>query len=85
MMEGVRGIDWELMEDAIPAFLCIVCIPYFFNIAYGAQASVAVLGPTRAWRLTRALPCSPAPPWRLRERWAAQFFPAEAAFYMHGR
>ncbi len=33
MMEGTRDIDWQRIEDAIPAFLTIATMPFTYSIA----------------------------------------------------
>jgi adenine/guanine/hypoxanthine permease len=38
MMQQVRGIDWEDMEIAIPAFLTIVLMPFTYSITVGIGA-----------------------------------------------
>lgn len=35
MMSGLRGIDWNNMEDAFPAFLIVVSMPLTYSIATG--------------------------------------------------
>jgi AGZA family xanthine/uracil permease-like MFS transporter len=38
MMMQVRGIDWDDMEIAIPAFLTIVLMPFTYSITVGIGA-----------------------------------------------
>ena len=38
MMQQVRGIDWEDLEIAIPAFLTIVLMPFTYSITVGIGA-----------------------------------------------
>ncbi len=38
MMQQVRGIDWEDLEVAIPAFLAIVLMPFTYSITVGIGA-----------------------------------------------
>ena len=38
MMQQVRGIDWEDVEIAIPAFLTIVLMPFSYSISVGIGA-----------------------------------------------
>ncbi len=38
MMQQVRGIDWEDLDIAIPAFLTIVLMPFTYSIAAGIGA-----------------------------------------------
>ena len=38
MMTQVRGIDWDDMEIAIPAFLTIVLMPFTYSITVGIGA-----------------------------------------------
>ena len=38
MMQQVRGIDWEDLEIAIPAFLTIVLMPFTYSISVGIGA-----------------------------------------------
>ena len=45
MMQQVRGIDWDDLEIAIPAFLTIVLMPYTYSISVGIGAGfVAYVG-----------------------------------------
>lgn len=37
-MTQVRGIDWDDMEIALPAFLVIVLMPFTYSIAAGIGA-----------------------------------------------
>jgi adenine/guanine/hypoxanthine permease len=38
MMQQVRGIDWDDLEVAIPAFLTIVLMPFTYSITVGIGA-----------------------------------------------
>jgi AGZA family xanthine/uracil permease-like MFS transporter len=38
MMQQVRGIDWDDLEIAIPAFLTIVLMPFTYSISAGIGA-----------------------------------------------
>ena len=38
MMQQVRGIDWEDLEIALPAFLTIVLMPFTYSISAGIGA-----------------------------------------------
>ena len=38
MMQQVRGIDWDDVEIAIPAFLTIVLMPFTYSITVGIGA-----------------------------------------------
>jgi AGZA family xanthine/uracil permease-like MFS transporter len=38
MMQQVRGIDWDDLEIAIPAFLTIVLMPFTYSITAGIGA-----------------------------------------------
>ena len=38
MMQQVRGIDWDDLEIAIPAFLTIVLMPFTYSITVGIGA-----------------------------------------------
>jgi adenine/guanine/hypoxanthine permease len=38
MMQQVRGIDWDDLEIAIPAFLTIVLMPFTYSISVGIGA-----------------------------------------------
>jgi AGZA family xanthine/uracil permease-like MFS transporter len=38
MMQQVRGIDWEDLEIAIPAFVTIVLMPFTYSISVGIGA-----------------------------------------------
>ena len=35
MMEGVREVDWRRFDEAIPAFLTVIGIPFTYSIANG--------------------------------------------------
>ena len=37
MMQQVKGIDWDDVEIAIPAFLTIVLMPFTYSIANGVS------------------------------------------------
>jgi AGZA family xanthine/uracil permease-like MFS transporter len=38
MMQQVKGIDWDDLEIAIPAFLTIVLMPFTYSITVGIGA-----------------------------------------------
>ena len=38
MMQQVKGIDWDDVEIAIPAFLTIVLMPFTYSISVGIGA-----------------------------------------------
>ncbi|CAE8600313.1 unnamed protein product [Polarella glacialis] len=40
MFGSVRGIDWDDLEESLPAFLTIVTMPFTFGIGYGIIAGV---------------------------------------------
>ncbi|WFD00153.1 hypothetical protein MYAM1_002899 [Malassezia yamatoensis] len=40
MMHSVTGINWTYLGDGLPAFLTIIGIPFFYNIAYGLIAGI---------------------------------------------
>jgi AGZA family xanthine/uracil permease-like MFS transporter len=42
MMQQVRGIDWEDLEIAIPAFLTIILMPFTYSITAGIGAGFVV-------------------------------------------
>lgn len=42
MMQQVRGIDWEDLEVAIPAFLTIILMPFTYSITAGIGAGFVV-------------------------------------------
>jgi len=42
MMQQVRGIDWDDLEIAIPAFLTIVLMPFTYSITAGIGAGFVV-------------------------------------------
>jgi len=42
MMQQVRGIEWEDLEIAIPAFLTIVLMPFTYSITAGIGAGFVV-------------------------------------------
>ena len=35
MMMGARDLDWNKMDDAVPAFLTVVTMPFTYSIATG--------------------------------------------------
>ncbi|MPM91170.1 Guanine/hypoxanthine permease PbuO [bioreactor metagenome] len=35
MMDGLRGIDWKNIEEAFPAFLVVISMPFAYSIATG--------------------------------------------------
>lgn len=35
MMDGLRGIDWKDIEEAFPAFLVVISMPFAYSIATG--------------------------------------------------
>jgi Permeases len=41
-MQQVKGIDWEDLEIAIPAFLTIVLMPFTYSITAGIGAGFVV-------------------------------------------
>jgi AGZA family xanthine/uracil permease-like MFS transporter len=42
MMQQVKGIDWDDLEIAIPAFLTIVLMPFTYSITAGIGAGFVV-------------------------------------------
>ena len=40
MMASVLSIDFNDMTDAIPAFICIIAMPFFYSIAEGISLGV---------------------------------------------
>jgi AGZA family xanthine/uracil permease-like MFS transporter len=50
MMQQVRGIDWEDLEIAIPAFLTIVLMPFTYSITAGIGAGFVVYTVIKAVR-----------------------------------
>lgn len=40
MMTGARELDWSRMEDAIPAFLTVVTMPFTYSIAHGITVGI---------------------------------------------
>jgi len=42
MMQQVRGIDWQDLEIAIPAFLTMVLMPFTYSITAGIGAGFVV-------------------------------------------
>jgi AGZA family xanthine/uracil permease-like MFS transporter len=40
MMTGARDLDWTRMDDAIPAFLTIVAMPFTYSIAHGITLGI---------------------------------------------
>ena len=45
MMQQVKGIDWDDLEIAIPAFLTIVLMPFTYSITVGIGAGLPGLRP----------------------------------------
>ena len=45
MMQQVKGIDWDDLEVAIPAFLTIVLMPFTYSISAGIGAGFLALRP----------------------------------------
>ena len=35
MMVGARDVEWERLDEAVPAFLTIVAMPFTYSIANG--------------------------------------------------
>ncbi|CAJ1424027.1 unnamed protein product [Effrenium voratum] len=57
MMSSIKDMDWKNAEEAIPAFIAIVTMPYCFSIGYGIVAGLGcwlffqiLLAPIRLWR-----------------------------------
>lgn len=42
MMPSAGDINWRYMGDAIPAFVCIVVMPFTYSIAYGLIAGIVL-------------------------------------------
>ncbi|MCY1073724.1 NCS2 family permease [Archangium lansingense] len=40
MMSGARELEWNRMDDALPAFLTIVLMPFTYSIANGISAGI---------------------------------------------
>jgi len=40
MMRGAQDLDWQRMDDAIPAFLTIVGMPFTYSIAHGISLGI---------------------------------------------
>mmetsp|Transcript_79772 Transcript_79772/g.258430 ORF Transcript_79772/g.258430 Transcript_79772/m.258430 type:complete len:165 (+) Transcript_79772:1203-1697(+) len=40
MFGSVRGIDWDDLEESLPAFLAMVTMPFTFSIGYGIIAGL---------------------------------------------
>ncbi|EFX02126.1 purine transporter [Grosmannia clavigera kw1407] len=55
MMKAVTEINWRYMGDAIPAFLCIVLMPFTYSIANGLIGGVCtyILINTLVWIIER--------------------------------
>ena len=43
MMQQVKGIDWDDLEIAIPAFLTIVLMPFTYSITVGIGAGFVIV------------------------------------------
>ncbi|EPE05338.1 purine transporter [Ophiostoma piceae UAMH 11346] len=56
MMKSVTEVNWAYMGDAIPAFLCIVIMPFTYSIANGLIAGVCsyILINTLIWVIEKA-------------------------------
>lgn len=50
MMSGVAHVDWDDLEDGIPAFLTIVLMPFAYSITTGIGAGFIVYCLVRAFR-----------------------------------
>eukprot|EP00490_Sorites_sp_Unknown_P019247 CAMPEP_0114668344 /NCGR_PEP_ID=MMETSP0191-20121206/36073_1 /TAXON_ID=126664 /ORGANISM="Sorites sp." /LENGTH=187 /DNA_ID=CAMNT_0001921111 /DNA_START=9 /DNA_END=572 /DNA_ORIENTATION=- len=57
MCSSVRGIDWDDYQEAMPAFVAMVTMPFTFSIGYGIIAGLLLwiaiqllLTPLRLWR-----------------------------------
>ena len=57
MCSSVRGIDWDDYQEAMPAFVSMVAMPYTFSIGYGIIGGLLLwiaiqllLAPLRLWR-----------------------------------
>ncbi len=40
MMQGARELDWSRMDDAVPAFLTVVAMPFTYSIATGISLGI---------------------------------------------
>ncbi|KFA91046.1 hypothetical protein [Archangium violaceum] len=40
MMSGARELEWNRMDDALPAFLTIALMPFTYSIANGISAGI---------------------------------------------
>jgi len=40
MFKELREVDWDDLEEALPAFACVMTMPFTFNIGYGILAGV---------------------------------------------
>ncbi|MDX1654504.1 MAG: NCS2 family permease [Candidatus Competibacteraceae bacterium] len=40
MMGGARDLDWQQLEEAVPAFLTIVTMPFTYSIAHGITMGI---------------------------------------------
>ena len=50
MMQQVKGIDWDDLEIAIPAFLTIVLMPFTYSITVGIGAGFVAFALIKAVR-----------------------------------
>merc|ERR1711988_550881 len=39
-MKNMEGLDWSDVEEALPAFACMVMVPFTYSIAYGIISGV---------------------------------------------
>ena len=40
MMRGTRTLDWQSIDEAVPAFLTIVVMPFTYSIANGLAVGI---------------------------------------------
>ena len=60
MSSSLRRIEWENLEEAIPAFLVLITMPFTFSVGYGHSVDPETLHPRDASKLFRVTLRAPA-------------------------
>ena len=42
MCSSVRGVNWDDMEESVPAFVAMITMPFTFSIGYGIIAGLVL-------------------------------------------
>ena len=73
MCSSVRGVDWDNLEESVPAFVAMITMPFTFSIGYGIIAGLVLwasiqvlLAPLRMYR-------GESPMVRVHMLWASAF------------